>query len=269
MRSTPQRESAELTARADPTRTTYLYACLCASAVWALPQVARAMHLADGILPASSCLGWGVGAAAAVALSVARFDRARLRDPQLAPLVAMMGAAVFAISCMPVPVPWVGTCSHPCGTGLAAILVGPLSTILLTAVALLLQAIFLAHGGLTTLGADIMSMGVVGGLAGYCVFHVSRRAGLSLFASAFIAGVLSDWATYATTALELAIGLGQVGSRASLFGQVSLAFAPTQLPLGLLEGVLTGGALRFVHKHRPALLARLGAMPANAVVVDA
>jgi len=137
--------------------------------------------------------------------------------------------------------------------------VGPLSTILLTAVALLLQAIFLAHGGLTTLGADIMSMGVAGGLAGYCIFHCGRRVGLSLFAAAFLAGVFADWATYATTALELALGLGEPGARASLFGQVGLAFAPTQLPLGLLEGALTGGALAFLHRRRPALLARLAA----------
>lgn len=226
------------------------------------------MHLSDGVLPASSCLGWGLAAGAFVAAALARFERKRVSDPQLAPLVAMMGAAVFAISCMPVPVPWVGTCSHPCGTGLAAIVLGPLSAILLTAVALLLQALFLAHGGLSTLGADIMSMGVAGGLTGYCVFHASRRAGLSLFASAFIAGVLSDWATYATTALELAVGLGAAGSRAALFGQVSLAFAPTQLPLGLLEGALTGGALRFVHKHRPAILARLGVVPSESPADD-
>jgi cobalt/nickel transport system permease protein len=215
------------------------------------------MHLSDGILPAMSCVVWSVLAAGFVALAFARFDRDRLRDPQLAPLMAMLGAAVFAISCMPVPVPVVGTCSHPCGTGLAAILVGPLPTILLTTVALLLQALFLAHGGLTTLGADIMSMGVAGGLAGYVVFHALRRAGVGLWGAAFVAGVLSDWATYATTALELAFGLASPRSVLSLFGSVSLAFAPTQLPLGLLEGALTAGAIGFVWRHRPKLLARL------------
>jgi cobalt/nickel transport system permease protein len=262
MRSTPRRDGAELTGCVERTTTTHSIAVrLLALAVLAWPRAAHAMHLSDGVLPAWSCLGWGASAAACVALALLRFDRARLRDPQLAPLLAMMGAAVFAISCMPVPVPWVGTCSHPCGTGLAAIVVGPLFTILLTAVALLLQALFLAHGGLTTLGADIMSMGVAGGIAGYCVFHAGRRAGLGLFAAAFVAGVLSDWATYATTALELALGLAEPGARAALFGQVSLAFAPTQLPLGLLEGVLTGGALVFVHRHRPRLLGRLGALP--------
>jgi cobalt/nickel transport system permease protein len=215
------------------------------------------MHLSDGILPAGSCVAWTLLAAVGVSWAFVRFDRARLRDPQLSPLMAMLGAAVFAISCMPVPVPVVGTCSHPCGTGLAAILIGPLPTILLTTVALLLQALFLAHGGLTTLGADIMSMGVAGGVTGYLVFHGLQRAGVGLWAAAFVAGVLSDWATYATTALELAIGLSGERPVAELFASVSLAFAPTQLPLGLLEGALTAGALQFVYKHRPSLLQRL------------
>lgn len=263
MRSIPLRDGAELTRRALEIKNTDVLAWALASLLL-LPQPAYAMHLSDGILPAASCVGWTLLAAAGVALAFVRFDRARLRDPQLAPLMAMLGAAVFAISCMPVPVPVVGTCSHPCGTGLAAILVGPLPTILLTTVALLLQALFLAHGGLTTLGADIVSMGVAGGLAGYAVFHGLRRVGAGLWAAAFVAGVLSDWATYATTALELSLGLsGEQHSALALFGSISLAFAPTQLPLGLLEGVLTAGALSFVYRHRPKLLTRLQVLPAE------
>lgn len=262
MRSTPRRDGAELTGRAATNITSITASVLASACAWLAPGRALAMHLSDGVLPAASCAGWTLLAAAFVALAFARFDRQRLRDPQLAPLMAMLGAAVFAISCMPVPVPVVGTCSHPCGTGLAAILIGPLPTILITAVALLLQALFLAHGGLTTLGADIMSMGAAGGLAGYAVFHGLRRTGVSLWAAAFVAGMLSDWATYATTAIELAIGLSGASSPLALFGSVSLAFAPTQLPLGLLEGVLSAGALGFVYRHRPGLLLRLGVIAA-------
>jgi len=225
--------------------------------VLASAQPARAMHLADGVLPASSCVLWSLLAFGLVAWALRRFDRARLSDPQLGALVAMVGAAVFAISCMPIPVPLVGTCSHPCGTGLAAILVGPLLTVLLTTVALLLQALFLAHGGITTLGADIVSMGLAGGLAGYLVFRGLQRLGFSMFAAAFVAGVLADWATYTTTALELALGLHGKTPFGVLFSSVLLAFVPTQLPLGLLEGALTAGALTWVHKRRPALLERL------------
>jgi cobalt/nickel transport system permease protein len=266
MRSTPRRNGAELTGCADVAlgnthpRSGFLFlvASVAIVANGALtPRPVQAMHLADGILPATSCAVWSLCAFVLVAVAFRRFDSARLKDGQLGPLVAMVGAAVFAISCMPVPVPWVGTCSHPCGTGLAAILVGPLLTVLLTTVALLLQALFLAHGGITTLGADIMSMGVAGGFIGYGVFRGLRAAGISLFAAAFVAGAFSDWATYTMTAFELALGLEGPVSAGSLFSSVLLAFAPTQLPLGLLEGALTAGALRWVYKRRPALLARL------------
>jgi cobalt/nickel transport system permease protein len=264
MGSTPRRCSAELTAsvRSNPNRTLLFVSVVCVS-VFA-PHAAHAMHLADGVLPAGACLFWAALALPFVVVAWRRFDAASLRDPQLGPLVAMVGATVFAISCMPVPVPFVGTCSHPCGTGLAAILVGPLLTVLLTTIALILQALFLAHGGITTLGADIMSMGIAGGFAGFLIFHGLRRAGASLFVAAFLAGVLSDWATYATTALELATGLHGKGSVSSLFGAVALAFAPTQIPLGLLEGALTAGALRWVQRRRPALLSRLQVLPLTA-----
>ncbi|MET0391045.1 MAG: energy-coupling factor ABC transporter permease [Polyangiales bacterium] len=262
MRSTQRRDGAELTERdAHEPFPLLCIAALSGTALW--PERAHAMHLSDGMLPAGACLSWAVLSLACVVIAFRRFDRARLRDPQLAPLMAMLGAGVFAISCMPVPVPWVGTCSHPCGTGLAAIVLGPLPTVLITAIALLLQALFLAHGGLTTLGADIASMGIAGGFTGYLVFHGLRRAGVGLAGAGFVAGMFSDWATYATTALELALGLRGAESFGGTFAAVALAFAPTQLPLGLLEGALTAGALTFLHRRRPALLARLQVLPAR------
>jgi cobalt/nickel transport system permease protein len=163
---------------------------------------------------------------------------------------------------MPVPVPTAGTCSHPCGTGLAAILIGPWMTVLVTLVALLLQAIFLAHGGFTTLGADVMSMGVAGAFVGWAVFTLCRRSGASLALAAFLAGVLSDWATYATTSLELATALHGARPMGTLFVTVLLAFVPTQLPLGLLEGALSAGAVGFLLRRRRDILVRLAVVPA-------
>jgi cobalt/nickel transport system permease protein len=240
-----------------------LIICSLVFAVLFAPREAFAMHLADGILPGRWCALWTLAAAPFVFWSWRQFDARRLRDGRHAPLVAMVGAAVFAVSCMPVPIPIVGSCSHPCGTGLAAILVGPQLTVLITTVALLIQALFLAHGGLTTLGADVMSMGIVGGYAGFAVFQVARRAGLGLVGAAFLAGVCSDWATYATTAFELTIGLHGFASFGAVFGGLCLAFAPTQLPLGLLEGAVTAGALSFVRRRRARVFTQLTGVAAE------
>ena len=168
----------------------------------------------------------------------------------------MVGAAIFVISCMPIPIPWIGTCSHPCGTGLGALLIGPGPTVVVASIALVFQALFLAHGGLTTLGANIVSMGVVGAFSAYGLFHVLRRMRVPIFAAALAAGIISDWATYATTSLELSSALHSDGSFWGMFAAVMAAFVPTQLPLGIAEGVVTALAYRFVLDRRPDLLAR-------------
>jgi cobalt/nickel transport system permease protein len=255
MRSNAWRSGAELAWGVKSSVVDRLPLLVLVVALLSVPRDASAMHLADGVLPGGWCITWTLLALPFVAGALRRFGD---RDARSTPLVAMVGAAVFALSCMPIPVPLVGSCSHPCGTGLAAVLLGPSRTIVLTFVALLLQALFLAHGGVTTLGADVLSMGVVGGLTGYAAFHGARRAGVGMWGAAFLAGVLSDWATYAMTALEIALGLHGDRAVAGLFVTVAAAFAPTQLPLGILEGFLTAGALSFVHRRRPDLLARLG-----------
>jgi cobalt/nickel transport system permease protein len=255
MCSSSRRPGADLTGGAD--FTDKIAISVFAVALLLAPREASAMHLADGILPARWCVVWSLLALPFVFWSWQKFDARRLRDGRHAPLVAMVGAAVFAVSCMPVPIPIVGSCSHPCGTGLAAILVGPQLTVLITTVALIIQALFLAHGGLTTLGADVMSMGIVGGYAGFIVFRVARRVGLGLVAAAFLAGVCSDWATYATTAFELTVGLHGFHAFGPVFAGLCLAFAPTQLPLGLLEGAVTAGALSFLRRRRATLFTQL------------
>jgi cobalt/nickel transport system permease protein len=178
-------------------------------------------------------------------------------DLSFKPLVGLMAAVVFIISCLPIPVPTAGTSSHPCGTGISAILVGPAISIVIAAVALLIQALFLAHGGLSTWGADIVSMGVMGSFAAYGVFRITRSLRLSLPVSGFIAGVFADWATYLTTSVELAAGIKGDAPFAPLFWKVVLAFIPTQLPIGILEGAMTAGMISLLYKKRPDLLVKM------------
>jgi cobalt/nickel transport system permease protein len=166
----------------------------------------------------------------------------------------LVGAAVFIISCMPIPVPTAGSCSHPCGTGIAAIFIGPLLTVVVTSVALVLQALFLAHGGLTTLGADLASMGVAGAFIGYVSFILARRLTGRWWIAAFLAGLLSDWATYSITSLQLAAALHGNAPFGKFFLTVLLAFVPTQVPLGIVEGFMCIGAYRFILTRRPELL---------------
>ncbi len=218
---------------------------------------AQAMHIAEGILPLPWATLWAVVALPFVALGVQRMNAIAREELSFKPLVGLMAAVVFIISCMPIPVPTAGTCSHPCGTAIAAILVGPLVSILISAVALLIQALFLAHGGLSTWGADIVSMGLVGSFAGWAVFRGLRGVGANLAVAGFMAGLLTDWATYLATSVELAAGIRGDAQFLPLLWQIIAAFIPTQLPLGILEGGMTAGMVLLLSRKRPDLLVKL------------
>ncbi len=217
----------------------------------------HAMHISEGILPMHWAALWFALAIPFVAWGLRNLRIRSKEEPHLKAMVGLVGAAVFVISCMPIPVPTAGTCSHPCGTGMAAILIGPSLTVVVASIALVLQALFLAHGGLTTLGANIFSMGVMGAFTGYGVFVLARRLGAPWAVAAFMAGLLSDWVVYAGTSFSLATALHGDGSVASMFLTILLAFVPTQVPLGILEGFITAGAYRLVHNRRPEFLGML------------
>jgi cobalt/nickel transport system permease protein len=221
------------------------------------PLPAEAMHIAEGILPLPWGALWFGVSAPFVALGIRRLNLLGREDLAMKPLVGLLAAVVFIISCLPIPVPTAGTCSHPCGTAISAILVGPLISVLISSVALLIQALVMAHGGLSTLGADILSMGVVGSFVGYTVFRSLRSCGAGLGSAAFCAGVLTDWATYLTTSMELAGGIRGAEPFWPLALKIVIAFIPTQLPLGVLEGAMTAGMVSLLARKRPDLLVRM------------
>jgi cobalt/nickel transport system permease protein len=229
-------------------------ATACAGVLASLPAQAFAMHISEGLLPASWALLWFAIAIPFIAWGLRDLKRRSEEIPYFKPLVGLVGAAVFLISCMPIPVPTAGTCSHPGGTGLAAILIGPGLTVVVASIALTLQALFLAHGGLTTLGANIVSMGIAGAYIGYGAYWITRRLGLPWVMSAFLAGLLSDWATYAMTSVELAAAFHGAESFSAMLSLILIAFVPTQLPMGIFEGLLCVGALKFIRSRKPELL---------------
>lgn len=238
------------------------YILLILLAVALTPRVAAAMHISEGILPMSWAALWFAVAIPFVALGLRTVRRRQARDPKYMALVSLVGAGIFVISCMPVPIGY--SCSHPTGTGLGALLIGPGPTVVVSAIALLLQALLLSHGGLSTLGANTVSMGVVGAFVAIGVYRGLRALGVPLLVAAFAAGLLSDWATYATTSPALACAFTSNGlSFMPEFTALCIAFAPTQIPLGIVEGFLAAGAYRFVLRRRPELLAVGRSTPAG------
>ncbi|MHB9094701.1 MAG: energy-coupling factor ABC transporter permease [Eubacteriales bacterium] len=228
------------------------------------------MHIQDGFLVGKWAVGWFGVASVFVTKGVYDVTRRAKQVLMFKPLLGLISAAVFFISLLPIPVPITGTSSHPAGTPLAAILVGPFVSIVLSVVALLLQALFFAHGGLTTLGANVFSEGVVGSLVGYGVFRLGRKVGLSLALAACLAGIIGDLAVYTTTSMELALGMPGIHNISVLkaFFTFLGLFMPTQLPLALLEGLVTGGMVSYIAKVRPDILKNLGIIDKTPTIGD-
>jgi cobalt/nickel transport system permease protein len=121
----------------------------CASALLALvPGPAFAMHIAEGIITGWPVVAYtlvGIGLMAIGTQAIKKFKR---EFAERRPLVGMGAAIIFFISLIPIPA-FTGTTSHPCGTPLIAILLGPRVTFALTGISLLLHSSRtgdLAHG---------------------------------------------------------------------------------------------------------------------------
>ena len=216
------------------------------------------MHIMEGFLPAEHALAWTAVSVPFVALGLRSIKKRVKQQPELKMLLGVAAAFTFVLSALKLP-SVTGSCSHPTGTGLGAILFGPLAMAPIATIVLLFQAVLLAHGGLTTLGANIFSMGVVGPFIGYGLYRLGKKLQLPLSVSVFLAAALADLATYVTTSVQLALAFPDPagGFTASLAKFLSV-FAFTQLPLAISEGLLTVLIINFIRKYNESELSDLG-----------
>lgn len=202
-----------------------------------VPNVS-AMHIMEGYLPGGFCIAWGVICVPFLIAGFMSIKKTLDEHRNLITLLAMSGAFVFVISSLKIP-SVTGSCSHMTGTGLGAILFGPSAVSILGIIVLLFQAILLAHGGLTTLGANTFSMAIAGPFVSYGIFFVCKKCKVNRYVSVFLAATLGDLFTYCVTAVQMALAHHADTTIMGAMGKFLLVFAPTQLPLAIIEGVIT------------------------------
>lgn len=204
-----------------------------------LSPSASAMHIMEGHLPAMHSLIWTVVSLPFLAASLIAIRRTVQKQRKALLLLAMSGAFIFVISSLKIP-SVTGSCSHMTGTGLAAILFGPFHAGILGLIVLVFQAILLAHGGLTTLGANTFSMAIIGPLLTWALFALGNKLRVNRKVSIFFAAMLGDLLTYCVTSVQLALAYpSEVGGVSASLVKFLSVFAPTQLPLAVIEGILT------------------------------
>ncbi len=219
------------------------------------------MHIMEGFLPVAHAAGWTLASAPFLAWGLISLRRRLREQPEQRMLLGVAAAFAFILSALKLP-SVTGSSSHPTGVGLGAVLFGPLAMVPVGFVILLFQALLLAHGGLTTLGANLFSLGVVGPFVAAGVFRALRGLGASLALGVFLAAALGDLATYLPTSVQLAWAFPDpVGGFAASFAKFAGIFALTQVPLAIVEGLLTVAIFNGLARFNGEELRRLKLLP--------
>lgn len=208
------------------------------------------MHIMEGYLDPIWCAVWFILAIPFIVFGARAIVRLMREHPEQKMTVALSGAFIFLLSSMKLP-SVTGSSSHPTGTGLSAVLYGVSATSFLALIVLIFQAILLAHGGLTTLGANVFSMGIFGPFCGILIWNLLRKAGASIPVSMLGAAVIADLLTYVCTSIQMGLNWGG-------YAEFLTTFAVTQIPLAIVEGILFYMFATYLLNNKPEVFETAG-----------
>lgn len=211
------------------------------------------MHIMEGFLPVEWALFWFALSIPVVIWGFVRIRKLFAEQPEMKMSVALAGAFIFVLSSLKLP-SVTGSSSHPTGTGASTILHGVAITSVLATIVLIFQALLLAHGGITTLGANIFSMGIAGPLIGWMAYKGMNKVRMGLVPTVFVTAFLANLATYIVTALQLALAYPTDGNAMTSFITFFGIFAVARIPLAVVEGVLFVMFFDYLARARPDLL---------------
>ncbi len=212
------------------------------------------MHLAEGMLPMPQVIGWSAIALPVLIWSIRGEQLEQKKISSSSTIIASATSLLFAATLLPLPVPIIGATSHICLTPVLALIVGLRRIIWPTFFVLLLQAIFFAHGGLTTLGINMLSLGLLGPMVTIGIWNVLLKLGRNNTIGLGIACGIGGLSVYLIDALVLAFALSETVHPATTFVSVIVGFAPVQIPLSILESVVSVKFVQILLDRRKDLL---------------
>jgi cobalt/nickel transport system permease protein len=212
------------------------------------------MHIPDSFIPIWQGAIYWVIALVFIGLSL-RWVRHEMSEEKV-PLVAVLAAGVFALQAFNIPV-MMGTSGHLLGAALVAIVLGsPFAAVFVLSLVLIVQGVLFGDGGLTTMGANIVNMGVIGGFVGYYGYHGLLKLTRNMFVSA--AG--AAWLACIVPALVAAIELAAAGTFPLVQGLIGMGVYYALI--GVVEAVITAVVLGLIVNARPDILERAEVVPA-------
>lgn len=207
------------------------------------------LHIPDGFMSTTvSIIGWVL---AILFVGIALYQtRGQLGEKQI-PLMGVLAAFIFAAQSINFPVGG-GTSGHLMGGALAAIVLGPWAGVLVMTAVVTVQGLVFQDGGVLVLGCNIVNMAVLTSFTGYAVYQLILRVLGSGRNSVLIAGAVGGWLSMVVGAIGVGIELAISGT--SPLGIAVPAMAIVHALLGLLEAVITVGALGLILATRPDLM---------------
>ncbi len=205
------------------------------------------MHIPDAFIPLNQAIIYWIIALIFVALAI-RWARKELSDEKI-PLVAVLAAGIFAIQAFNIPVS-LGTSGHLVGGALAAIVLGsPFAAVFILTMVLIVQGVFFGDGGITTMGVNIINMGVIGGFVGFYSFKGLMAATKNLPVSGFTAA----WFACFIPSLACAFEMYFAGTFPLVPGLITMGVY--HAAIGIIEGVITVVVLYLLISVRPDIVA--------------
>ncbi|TAJ44482.1 cobalt transporter CbiM [Methanofollis fontis] len=212
------------------------------------------MHIPDAFIPIGQAAVYWLIALVFIVLAL-RWARNEL-DEEKVPLVAVLAAGIFAIQAFNLPV-GMGTSGHLVGGALAAILLGsPYAAVFILTLVLLVQGIVFGDGGITTMGANIVNMGVIGGFVGYYTYMGLKGA----VRNTYLAAAVAAWFACFIPALAASVEMWIAGTFPLVPGLI--AMGTYHAAIGIIEAVITAGAIYLITSARPDLMKSTGEVSA-------
>ena len=204
------------------------------------------MHIPDGFIPLWQCAIYYVIVIIALYFSL-NWAKKNL-DERTAPLMAVLAAGIFAIMSMNIPIPW-GTSGHMVGGALIAIIfMAPEAAVIIFTLVLLAQALIFGDGGVTAIAANVLNMGIIGGVVGLYAFKALRKPVGKVPAIA-----IASWLSIFLAAEAVAVEMWLAGTFPLDLGLLFMGLYHSVI--GVIEAILTVVVILGLESIRPDLLA--------------
>jgi cobalt/nickel transport system permease protein len=207
------------------------------------------MHLPDGFVDLPTAAMTGAVSLGMVALSVKKAT-SRLSE-RTVPLLGVTAAFVFAAQMLNFPILG-GTSGHFLGAVFVAVLLGPYAAVVVLTAVLAVQALVMADGGITALGANVLNMAIVGGVVGYFAFLGLKKLLPKTVTGYFFSVAIASWLSIVMASIACALELALSGTVP--LSLVLPSMVSVHIVIGIGEALITSTVVAAVLATRPDLV---------------